>query len=396
MAIVLYLLVFSLYFNSTISYFFSGNLSHKSYVLAVAIIAGIMIIKSLISSKGRVSKRILRIWVSWSIILSLYYMTSLIYGIDNSLYTSFGRAMLIQVTPTIMICSLIKNDTYAIDNVKKLAPIVALVFTIVSFMAAFHPNSTAPGGYADTDYGLDYQAISYMASYASSLTMYYLMNWNEVGWFWVFKSKICKFFMSGTIIINILAMLISGGRGGVAVFGFLVIFMMWFYIKKNKISTNMLAKVIFIACFMCIAVFFSIRYVANVSISTSGFNRIVNAIMYGESSGRDLIHACAITIFKEKPFFGHGIGAVFYTLGNHAHSVFYDILIEAGIVGIIILFILIYIVSKKMFRLFKRNTTNTIWIIMFLDGFVMSLFSSYYLVQLPALGAIAYILAINI
>jgi O-antigen ligase len=76
-----------------------------------------------------------------------------------------------------------------------------------------------------------------------------------------------------------------------------------------------------------------------------------------ETSGRAEIHAIAYQLFLEKPLLGHGTGS-FEILGpgyREAHSLFYTLLAEQGVIGVLYMYFLFTFLGISMFSVPVRS-----------------------------------------
>ena len=100
----------------------------------------------------------------------------------------------------------------------------------------------------------------------------------------------------------------------------------------------------------------------------------------------------ALSSFNEKPILGKGFGSVFFALGFHSHNVFFDVLVEGGIVGFSAIVIILLITIRRGLALFRYDYTEMLWFIIFLNGSIMSFLSGYYLANVPLLFGIFIIM----
>ena len=101
----------------------------------------------------------------------------------------------------------------------------------------------------------------------------------------------------------------------------------------------------------------------------------------------------AIDLFSQKPILGHGFGSVYWELGQYTHNFFTDTLVEGGLVlTFIAVSILLYCFVSSI-RLIRLDNTDLIWFYFFLCGFTLSMFSGYYLTQIPLWWGLSFVLA---
>ena len=199
MGLLNYLLIFASYWNSAISYILPGNLSHQGYVLIVAILTLLLLIRNvLVVQKGIVTIRFFMVCCMSLLIAIMFYSAKFFYGPPGRIYSSFWRALLIQSVPTVLYGSCIANNKNCLVQMKRMAPIIAIVFTVVSAASVFAPTTITAGGFSDTDYGLNYQTSSYMAAYAAGFAEFNSLFDKKFDWYPVFKKKWIKYLKGGS------------------------------------------------------------------------------------------------------------------------------------------------------------------------------------------------------
>ncbi len=342
------------------------------------------------------------------VILAIFVICSGFYITGHYLYRfdSFGRniyngeflAVLGQSSPLILMSIVLAQDDSLLEETKKCTPWIALLFSLVSFKSAFHPTGITSGGYALDENGMNYQSISYMAAYGLSFTSFYLLCFKRFSFGFFFRSKFAVVLMIGTVFLNLYTILIAGGRGGLVAFAILLSVFL-FYLGKNTkgIMALKISVVLIISIFLVLYVFNAAEYS---QIESSGFSRILRFLEEGDDAGRAEIRRIAWASFMESPVYGHGIGSSMFVIGNgtfgqhiHGHNFFLDSLIETGILGTCFWFYIIIRTIRRLIGLVKNNLTDYIWLVFFMDGFIMSLFSGYYLANLPIVWSIGFILS---
>lgn len=390
LAYLAYLQIFANMFTSVIQYFFPGILTYREIALITSLITAFVVIKYVSDRKCRLNIFLLSYFCI--VVLLLYLLTANFYYVDNSEeYKSFLLVLAGQIFPAILTASIVAKNEVVQLKIKKLVPLVATMFTTIAFSAAFFSDSSTSGGFVKTEYGLNYQTTSYLAAYATGFCIYFLLNFRKIDWYFPFRKKSMPIIFFILLIVNFISILVSGGRGGLILFIVLILFYLYFVVKQYKFSFK---SVIFINVVILLVVFFvykSIEIVSNLSLSTNGFKRIIASVEAGDSSGRDIIYLQALDIVKDSPILGHGLGSVFLELGFYSHNFFIDALVETGIIGCILFSVLLVVMWNRGLKLLRIDSTNSLWLIIFLDGFVMSLFSGYYIGHIPLYWSMFFI-----
>lgn len=390
LAIITYLQIFASMFSSILLTLIPGSVTYKDFVLITSVISTFFILYNFFA-KPATRKRVLLAITFMSIITLFYTLTGHIYKNYSDKYDSFFLVIIGQAFPTAVTAAIVACNINTQNYIKRAALFVAFLFTIVSLISAFMPSSMTSGGYMLTDSGLNYQQNSYLSAYATSLSLFYLFSKNNVNWFFPFNCQIFTYIPYILIILNFLTILISGGRGGLALFVILFFFTFYMVIRKKKLGSRHIFKYTLFLLFIGILGYLCVQYAINTSIETSGFERIVTTIHEGDNSGRDEIREDAFRKFSDSPIIGHGLGSVFFEIGEYSHNIFTDILVDAGFLGLFIFIGVIFCVVRKSLLFTNINSTDVIWLYIFIDGFIMSLFSGYYIASMPIIWFISFI-----
>lgn len=389
-----YFQIFASAVTSILLFFLPNIITYKTMAGLIAGISTIALCYYLFLKRFNITK----VFISGLIccfIITLYILTTNFYNYQSDKYTSFLLVLGGQVFPIVLCAAVVSQFNTIQHKIKQLAPLISITFTIIAFFASFFPNSATTGGYVSTDYGLNYQSTSYLAAYAASFSFYYLISYNDITWPSLFKRKYIKDAIIFFIIINFLTILVTGGRGGLALFLVQSIFALYVYNKKRPTSTNQIFKYLGLALVAICIIFISLSFIENLPLKTNGIERIIATIEEGDQNGRDIFREKALNSFYNSPIIGHGLGSVFYEIGEYSHNCITDALVEVGLIGCIAYVLLLLKTWLKGLKLIKTDMTNSLWIIIFLNGFIMSLFSGYYISQLPMCWSITFILCYN-
>jgi O-antigen ligase len=108
------------------------------------------------------------------------------------------------------------------------------------------------------------------------------------------------------------------------------------------------------------------------ALNTSVFQRSLESIASGESSGRNVHWSHAINEFSKSPLFGGRIELN----GIYPHNIFLEVLMSTGLIGFIGFSFLIFLGWGLIIRI-TRTSPHYLWIYLsFIVGFVMHFFSS--------------------
>lgn len=393
-----YLYIFAHFFSFCIAEFFPSLITYKQLAVVLVFISVYIIIKEIFYMK-LIGKRFIITSVATFLICYSFYQTGSVYyyypDYTKNIYYGEFLAVTGQTVPTILVAMIFARKDRILFKTERIAPYVSILFTFVSFFSALFPSSTTSGGYALDENGMNYQNISYMSAFASSLTFFYLLNFRHICWHRFFCSQMMFIFMSLLVLINLFTIILSGGRGGLVLFVFQFLL---FIVGLRRSSTQLyLLKFLPILLLILWIVLSLVDVVKIVNIDSSGFVRILNFINEGEDSGRGDIRRIAYDYIVEKPLWGYGIGSSSFIIGLatrgqhiHGHNFFVDSLLEIGIIGTSVLFFVLLYTIYMLYKQTKLNPSNYFWLILFFDGFIYSMFSGYYLAHLLIAWTVGY------
>jgi O-antigen ligase len=161
------------------------------------------------------------------------------------------------------------------------------------------------------------------------------------------KRKNSKIFP--VIILNIIAIILLGSRGGII--GAFIVYSLYLLkkIKKIKIFHKKTIYFALISLIIILPIYEILRSVID--------QRIVYLLIENiYLAGRDGIYSNALNAIDYNPFFGSGLNSyrIYYNDQPYAHNIILEIILDFGFVGLIIFFPLIlypfYIVIKKKSR----------------------------------------------
>ena len=110
---------------------------------------------------------------------------------------------------------------------------------------------------------------------------------------------------------------------------------------------------------------------------STGFDRVLAHI--AEDDSRKELRDKALYSFWNSPLLGHGLGSVWWEVGFYSHNMMTDALVEAGVMGLVILLATGYTLFKRMFILCRYNSCYVLVMLMFCEQALNGAFSGYYL-----------------
>ncbi len=393
MAILSYLQIFVGSWCAAVLYFFPNVFTYKQFVTVIAFVSAAGLIIQIIKRKGTLPRSFFQCVIALLLLIGAYMLTSVIYGEPNADYTGHLLVILAQIAPAALCAVLVARSEKARENIKRLAPVVSLIFTFIAFQGILHPTGISETGLINNENGMTYQSASYLVVYAAGLAEYYLISFRSVRWYRVFRNRIAAVLMFVLVLVDFFLALVAGGRGAIVLFGVVSLVAMFLWQRGRNSSPGGLITSLLVVAGLTGAAIYVIHLAATSEIPTSGFSRILLTIQTGESSGRDWVYESAWKVIADNPFFGHGLGSVYYTLGYYAHNFFLDAAVESGILGCGVWIALFGFAFWNLFSRVRKDLSEALWLILFLDGFVMSIFSGYYLSNIPIFWVIAFLFA---
>ena len=177
------------------------------------------------------------------------------------------------------------------------------------------------------------QAIFLM--YGISISLYYL-----------FVRREKKIFCIGTIVINMISMMMTGSRGGFLSFGVMVFIVIFFVVKdwKTKIWSIIATIVI---------VLLIVRFAPSI-LNSATLERLIQFDEYEGGGNRVTIWKNALTLINENPFY-YLVGAGWGSYNNYngwagIHNTYLEIFCNTGSVGLILFFFPIVHIVRKLWK----------------------------------------------
>ncbi len=168
------------------------------------------------------------------------------------------------------------------------------------------------------------------------------------------------------IFIYILATILTGKRMLSIILIMELILAFNYFRVKSKFAKGLLIGIISII--LMTAVFTIMPQTTNI------IDRFIEASSDTTSGGRKMFWDFCITMFKDRPIIGYGLNTfneVFYKSTNYifngvawnmyAHNIYYELLGETGIIGIILFLIIILKNFIESIKLFKKNNLDNSW-----------------------------------
>ncbi len=340
--------------------FFSDTLTSVIYLFMRILFAGAIIWCAI-----RNYSRIIYALIIPLLILALYYITSARLGNDfHYVSDALQENLFFQCVPAYF-CAFLIEDYSGFKVVLKRFSYLLFIggISIVLLQIAFGARA----------YQVNYLNLSYCLTVPF---VYFLLTDN--------KKKAYVFFL----IVDAIFILFFGGRSAVLCIAIALIYRLVFMDKNRSLWIAGIGVAGFVLFFVYDNI---IRWIVTASSSygiTGGIQKYYSMGNIFYDSGRGSINEASRAIININPYFGAGLGADRYYLGQYGfqygwypHNFFYELLIDFGIViGVLIfLYIVIQIIRVLFGNIRCGEMSLLLKIYIFTGGFLVLLFSNSYL-----------------
>ncbi len=313
------------------------------------------------------------------IVIVLFYSTRFFYDYNNGHYNSLFLSLFSRFAAPILVGISMLGDNRVLEKVEKALPLFVFYFTII--LARYILSANVDVNLATTfqsESGITYQTLSYYSIYMYGFAMY-LLSYGLLSKFW-------KVVFWGLAMLCVVLCIMTGGRGAI-VLG--VVFTLFFFGKKMSFSSVMIA-IVFVGVFVVL-----LDLLQSNALFEQGLGRITGSFGDREAMENDSRHEywnIAKRSFSTSPIWGHGLGSIFYEVGQYSHNVFLDVLCEGGILLLSLFAANLFKFASIFRKISKRDNKLNIILTIFLCGFILLCFSGYYLAETSIWLPLAYIL----
>ena len=212
-------------------------------------------------------------------------------------------------------------------------------------------------------------------------------------------NKIFYYYQYVNIFLATYTIVLTASKKG-AIFGFILITLFFImHLKNLKKILNLLlliSAVIFIV-FHYIGIEYFIPIIDTL---TQRFDAFGTQMSYSDSSGstgeRKFLIDFGLSIFTDRPLYGHGIGSYYLLnpLGLYAHNNYIELLVGVGLIGMILFYAVYYFLYKQILKIDDKNlkilSLLLLFVFLFMDIAVVSYASKYLLYTIIFLSAYLY------
>ena len=306
---------------------------------------------------------------SFSVITNIIFIFSSSYLIFSLLNTANFNEGLIFINKLFSIVTVLLSALIAFKKIKKPIVFLAEIFTISLFIECSYliveflfSDSSFTGISSNRN-------ISSSSIIIKVIFLIFLINSSS--------SIFNKIFLKTLEIIAIVSIVLLQSRLGL--FSLFLIYILFLFIYKEKRKHYLISLLI-----VCLS---------SISLSSSDGSKVIDKnynilnLESDESLNQRLnFYSIAIELFDQKPIFGHGIGSWKYEslayrksedntflIPYYTHNDFLQVLVETGIIGLGIYFVILFYLFYNMFKLFKRDKNMSMFIILFILFFLNSM-----------------------
>lgn len=303
------------------------------------------------------------------LLLFLYYASSIFQSTIPPLYYTYFLVFGSKCIPACLIgMHLARDGNKILQKVDIILPIFIIVVGIPLGLLGYKAAMLGEVLKDPESSSLNYQIYSYYMAEFYVYCAYYL-----------FLSSIQKKLIYKCLRIPMFALLfffaicclMGGGRGAFVFIVFATVFILIEMYKLRRLSHRAIILIIFVT-----GVIFS--YVANKIgvFDSAGFERI--AINLTDDSSREDLRNAAFSSFSNSPIIGHGLGSVWWEVGFYSHNMIFDVMVEAGVIGLALILYLGITLVYRMTKLCRYNSCYLFLMLMFLEQATKGMFSGYY------------------
>ena len=366
---------------------YTGSSEYYIVMLSLGVLCFVSILKSYFFHNAVPLRKVNLFFYLLPILTTLIYLIESPTTDNGYLYFSVYLAYCF---PAIYIGTFVSSNRLLGEMAKwwELILVVITIGIIVSLPKMIYLNFISLGG------GLSYQTISYISAFAFSLSLFSLLFGDKYPRFYFFKSKFFRYFTYLIMFFQVVAIFITGGRGG-----FLVLFFSSGILILTKLRNGVKFKKVIILIILTTVFFFIISYFLSDKaeyLLEIGSERIFsfitpNGIDMSNTSGRDEYYFKAIKLIKDRPIFGYGIFKYVDTSIDYPHNIFLEFLLQGGVFYFLFWIIILIKFYVKFKRILKFDYAHLILIPITIYPFTQLMFSGTYLKTALFWFVIAYV-----
>lgn len=227
--------------------------------------------------------------------------------------------------------------------------------------------------------GETYQKAGYIFALAFGINFYLIIFGNKFDRIQFFESKFIVVLNHIFLWLQFIGVLATGARGPMLL---LIVYLLAVLAMKKK-PVLFYLKSIFIIAISVLILMVLIPTLENISLFNNSLDRVFeyitpNGINWEATSGRDSVYREVIDYILKKPITGYGFFSYLTSVGYTAHNLFFEILLQGGILLLFIVSVIFIYVIRKLLKILRYDKYISIYFILFLYPLVTLMFSSVY------------------
>lgn len=341
-------------YNLIIGRVYAGAASDNSYIsfmMVVDIVPLYLFLKYII--KGGNTKNIAPILI----VLAVFIVA---YGLGVGANDITFKSLVAFTLPAALTGILIAKSNMGSYFAKLLEPF--MVFLTITGIVSMRHLLAVSELVAVGEEGVGINSLSYHCGFAFALNLYFLLFGDELPErFKYTKISVYKFFSIALLVVQFVVGLSSGGRGGFILLLVSGIVLVFLRLSKRNARSN---KTIVTFLLLITAVIVAVQFMPDniVEAMTRGSERTFSYIKKGggidasATSNRDDVYEDCYEYIAQSPIIGYGLlmkNTPFF--GDRPHNVFFEVLLQGGIIYLIVFLWFMIHLFKKMRRLIKHG-----------------------------------------
>ncbi|MGP6140225.1 O-antigen ligase family protein [Jeotgalibaca sp. A127] len=383
--------------SAIIGYNYLGIESSPTYLVYIILIFALSyfsFIKNMVLTKKKYSTKYM-FPLLIPIILTINFFLTTIRGKSSDLAIRYYFLFLVFVTPAI-ITGVYTTFNRKLKPLDKYSNILMLIFGFSVFVSAF--SSLSEGTSFTSLGGATYQTASYLGGFSYGLNLYSIFEQDNSVKFSYQKTNIYRIFSFILLPLQIIAILITGGRGGMVLVLLYSLYFLYELFHSGKIEV--LVKYTILIGLLLLLLFSIIPSLLTIDSFNSSFQRTFSYISstgidFSQTSNRDLAYGESLRLIRQSPVIGFGYFGMWKITG-YPHNIFLEILQQGGIIYLTIFMIVSLMLLVKIKKMIKFDNSNKLIIVVALYPITMLLFSGTYQINSIFWFVVSYVISYKI
>ena len=328
-------------------------------------------------------------------VLTMIFFLTIILNKSSNLAVRYYLLFLVFGIPAILTGVYItyKNKVFLLE---KYSNVLMVVFSLSVCVSAL--SSLSNGMNFSSLGGATYQTASYLGGFSYGLNLYSIFEQNDTLKFPYQKLNVYKIISLFLIPLQIIAVLITGGRGGMVLILCYSLYFLYEFSHASKYKR--LIKFIGLITTLIVLLLSILPYLLTIDSFNSSFQRVFSYISdtgidLSKTSNRDVAYSTSIKLIKNAPLIGYGYFGMWKITG-YPHNIFLEVLQQGGILYLTMFMFSGVLLLTKIRKIIKFNESNRLILVIALYPFTMLLFSGTYQINSIFWFIVSYIISYKI